>query len=49
MIDDGIFKTKHTCLIGGKRMDAQYMKDVEARAKRKRDAEKRKPSKQLKL
>lgn len=38
MIDDGIFKTKHTCLIGSKRVDAQWLRDIEARAKRMRDA-----------
>ena len=49
MIDDGIWKTKRTCLIGSQRYDMQYVLDVEARAKRRAAAERPVKSKQRKL
>ena len=33
-MDDGIFKTGRTCLVGGRRVDIQWMWNIEARARR---------------
>ena len=33
-MDEGIFKTKRTCLVGGRRVDIQWMWNIEARARR---------------
>jgi hypothetical protein len=49
-LDDGIFRTTSTGLIGGSRIDAQWLAGVNERAKRLRDAVKRqRETKQLRL
>lgn len=49
-LDTGIFRTTSTGLIGGSRIDAQWLSGVNERAKRLRDAVKRpRETKQLRL